>query len=478
MEAWFRRLFFVLLAIAGIGAVCQFGLAIWARNEFAGPESVVTAHATMLARDGTLYYRLNSYPYTVAAYTPLFYLSEAALHRLGMPARTAGRILSIAAWFALGWLTWRILISHTRDPATSALGVLLFVSNGLVLFWGTVGQVDVCATALALGAFCARRNLWWAGVLCCLAFFTKQTMVACPLAIFLLLWFRDRKLALQFGAGVAGLTAAVALGIDAALGGRFIDNIVRANINPFALEKLGQHLRYLLPVTGPLALIAVIGFRLRSPVFAYLAAAAAVFLATAGKVGSDLNYQIETTVLLIVCCCLALHSVDFFRLSIRGSKNWVTLLQIPLGVYLLVNLRLTGNQVLARFANERQFRSEVAALGPYVAGGGRLLSTDYNAMAQLRGTMEVETLIYTLLVDAGRVDPAPLLRDLANQAFSAIVLYEDLSQPRANLGAEILSLTAPQRSEIQKRYKLVAHLPGPYLDGVYVYQPFLPGKVL
>lgn len=470
MEAWFRCLFRVLLAVAGILAVTHLGLALWAQNEFTGPESVVTSHSLTLAREGALYYPLNSYPYTVSAYTPLFYLAEAGLHRLGVPARMAGRCLSMTAWLILGWLVWRLLMLHTRDPVASAAGLLLFASNGLLLFWGTVGQVDVCATALAVGAFYMRRNLAWAALLCCLAFFTKQTMVACPIAIFLLLWFENRRLAAWFGAGVAGSILAACLTIDAALGGRFIDNTVRANINPFALEKFGQHLGYLLRVTGPLILVIALGLR-RAPVYLYAATAALVFLGTAGKVGSDLNYQIEITVLCVVCASLALHSVDFFHLSLRGSKNWVTLLQIPLGVYLIVNLRLSGNQVLARFANEQAFRSELIALQPYQAGSGRLLSADYNAAVQLRGHMEVETLIYTLLVRAGEVDPKPLQDDLAAGAFGTILLFEDLSRPVMQTSDEILSLTKPQIEEIRKGYKLVAHVPGPYLNGVYVYQP-------
>ena len=93
-----------------------------------------------------------------------------------------------------------------------------------------------------------------------------------------------------------------------------------------------------------------------------------------------------------------------------------------------------------------------------------------NALAQLRGRIEVEVQIYKLLVRAGRIDPEPLRRDIARQAFAVIVLYQDLSQP-IDTDLEVPTLPESQRNEIRRRYRLVKHIPGPYLRGVYLYEP-------
>ena len=76
--------------------------------------------------------------------------------------------------------------------------------------------------------------------------------------------------------------------------------------------------------------------------FVYLGLAALVFLGSAPKTGSDLNYQLEFTIVLIVCTSLSLHALDFFSLSFRRTRTWVTLLQLPLGVFLVVNARTTA----------------------------------------------------------------------------------------------------------------------------------------
>jgi hypothetical protein len=195
------------------------------------------------------------------------------------------------------------------------------------------------------------------------------------------------------------------------------------------------------------------------------------FLASAPKIGSDLNYQLEFTVVLILCASLSLFATDFFRLSFLRCKAGVTLLQLPLGVFLVVNYCTTSSMLLMRYVLERQTRVEVAALESSLADGGRVLSADYNAVIRLRGRLDVEMGFYRLLVETGLVDPGPLQRDLAATAFSTILLMEDLRNHGAPLDAEVSSLPATQLDEIRKRYTLVKHVPGPAMDGVYVYKP-------
>ena len=199
----------------------------------------------------------------------------------------------------------------------------------LAVFWG-IAAFYQCSRYLLNG----EKTLLWAGGLAVLAFFTKQTMIALPATLCLLLFAQRRKVALQFGACVAGVILALFVAINTTLHGRFLADTVLANLNPFSLGKLGQHLMFTLPTAGPLFLVAAAGTRpairagLQAP-FAYLAAALLVFAITAPKIGSDVNYQIEFTVVLILCASVALNRLDFFRLSFAGNRTWITLLQVP-----------------------------------------------------------------------------------------------------------------------------------------------------
>ena len=487
-ERTFRSILVVFAALAALLILAHLGMLLWAQNGFTGGECVVAAHASMLVHDGTLYYDFHHYPYTVAPYTPLFYLLDAGLQKAGLPIYTAGRIISFAASLGIVALGWYLTLLYTKERYSAAMWALLCGSSSLLFIWGTVGQVDVLALFWALAAFylysrydlLGEQTLIWAGACALLAFFTKQTMLACPAAICLHLFFTRRKMtAVKFASSCLAVAAIVVFSLDAALGGRFLADTVRANLNPYSVAKLVSHLRFALLVAGPLMLVVLLGARQAigktgAAPFVYLGLAALVFLGSAPKTGSDLNYQLEFTILLIVCTSLSLHALDFFSLSFRRTRTWVTLLQLPLGVFLVVNARTTASLLLMRLAAEQQSRTEVAALQSTLGAGGRVLSADYNAVVRLRGRLDVEMAFYNLLVSVGAVDPEPLRRDIAASAFSNIILLEDVRTDHSPLEIEISTLPAAQLAEIRKHYTLVKRIPGPVLDGVYVYQPTNP----
>ena len=484
-ELVFRRILLVFAVVAALGILGHLGLLLWAQNSFTGGECVVAAHASMLIHDGTLYYDFHHYPYTVAPYTPLFYLLDAALQKAGLPIYTSGRVISFAAALGIVALSWYLTLLYTKERYSAAMSALLCASSSLLFVWGTVGQVDVPALFWALTAFylysryalLGENTLIWAGVCALLAFFTKQTMLACPAAICVILFFTRRKMtAVKFGLSCLAVAAIVVFSLDAALGGRFLADTVRANLNPYSVHKLLLHLRFALLESGPLVLVVALGARQAikktgAAPFVYLGLAAMVFLASAPKTGSDLNYQLEFTILLILCTSLSLHALDFFSLSFRRTKTWVTLLQLPLGLFLIVNYRTTAPALLMRFASEQQSRAQVAAVQSSLADGGRVLSADFNAVVRLRGRLDVEMAFYNLLVSVGAVDPEPLRRDIAASAFSTIILMEDVRTAHSPLDIEISTLPAEQLAEVRKHYTLVQHIPGPVLDGVYVYKP-------
>jgi hypothetical protein len=213
-----------------------------------------------------------------------------------------------------------------------------------------------------------------------------------------------------------------------------------------------------------------------------LAAAAGVMALTAPKIGSDLNYQLETMTVLCLCAGWSLHRLEFFPLWLRRDPGWVTLLEIPLLLHISLNVTLTAKAVLERNGLEDLRRQEIAALRPYLERArGPVLSVQIDPLLQTGRRLEVEPLIYTLLVDAGAVDPEPLRRDLANGRFALVLLYEDLfagaawANPLRN--PEIPSLPESHLREIRENYRLAGHVPGPLLGGDYLYEPAERGRV-
>lgn len=481
-ERWLRRILIGFLAIGALVVLANCCVLLWGQNEFTQPESVVAAQSMMLAHDGTFYTSLRGYPYTVNAYMPVFYLLDAGLIRLGAPAFVAGRFISFAALLGIYAICWRVLKLVGKSPYCAWLGTALCVWTSVLLAWGTVGQVDTLAIFFALTAFhqYLRRALLAASVFAVLALFTKQTALAAPAAIFLgLLFERPRlanwKTALAFGSGAFGFVLAAAFALNLATHGGFFANTLFANINPFAWEKLSQHVNYIAIAAGQLILVTAICVRAmwRSQskmLLVYLGFAAAIFLLTAPKIGSDSNYQIETTVLLVLCASAGADALGFFDHVLHTSRSLIPFLQVPLALHMVLNVRISVPFLIARVVKEQMFRQQVAELKPLVPTSGRIVSTELNAMVNLRGRLDVEPLIYTLLVKAGRIDPMLLQGDLASASIPAVILYQDVNKPFDN-DPELPTLPPSQLDEIRKHYKLTRHVPGPYLDGVFVYEP-------
>lgn len=484
-----ERLFAGVLRVCSVLCVlcvlCYAVTMLRARHELSQPESVVVAQSTMLARDGTLYYSLKDYPYTVCAYMPIFYLMQAMFVRAGLPAMLVGRVISFAALLTSFFLCWRLVLLYTGSRYAAWIATVAASSSALLLNWGTTGQVDMLAVTLSLAAFDqfsrfyvrGENALVWAGLFSFAAFFTKQTMLAAPAAMFVLLLLRNWKTALLFGAALGGSIAAVALGINTMLNGRFFTNTVFANINPFDVAKVAQHLKYFALFSGallvPFAASATRMARSRSAaLLVYFILTTILFLALASKVGSDSNYQVEPTILLIVCTCAGLVELNFFDLFFHNSKSWITLMQLPVAVFLLLNYRIAVPDTIGRYWKENMFRAEMAAVEPYLRNSsGRIFSTDLDPVVRFRGRLDIEPLIYGLLVSAGRIDPEPVKRDLANADFPLVILYEDIDHPIEDASLEIARLQPMHLAEVRRHYRLVDHIPGPYLGGIYVYQP-------
>jgi hypothetical protein len=235
-------------------------------------------------------------------------------------------------------------------------------------------------------------------------------------------------------------------------------------------------IRYFVSISFGLLVIVAVSFgrMLRGRAMApcmYLILALLVFLGTAPKIGSDTNYQMESTLLLAICAGIGLHQVQFFDLYFERGKSWITLLLIPLALHIAIGYRVSANTLLGRLMHEKLFRAEIEQLKPYVPpSGGLVLCTDFNAMVRLRQRMDVEPYIYNILVSARVIDPEPVRRDLARGAFSTVILSEDVFQPEQLQGADIGTLPASQLDEVRRHYRLVRRVPGPFLDA-FVYQP-------
>ena len=473
-----------ILAVVGMAAM--FAVALWARNGLTPVEAMVGLHSHMYAQGEGLYHPLNQYPYTVAAYGPIYYSLCALLDRVGVPIYLAARAISILSLLGALWFGWRILARLVPEGAAArTTGLLLAAVTANLLYWGSVGQVDMLAVCWSLAAFSSfldwragGGSIWLAGLYVILAVFTKQTALAVGATIGLLLLWEDRRTAARWIPAVALVGVSIAAALQRATNGAYLDNAIFANLNPFQGDKLVDQGKYFLLTSGGLLLTAACGVRhatrKTAPLFLYTGLALAVWLLTAPKVGSDLNYQLEMGLLLALAAGVGLDQMGFFSAVIANRRTAITLLQIPIVLHVALNLTLTARTAAERAVFESAKTADIEALRPYWGTAKRrVLGGHYDATLQLRGRIEVETLIYTLLVEAGRVDPGPVLRDIEAGRFDTVMLPFDVTaEPKPTwLNAEVTPLPKAHLDAVRAHYRLVKHLDGAFLNGNYIYEP-------
>lgn len=485
-ELVFRRILIAFSIAAGLVALIQAGVSLWATHGITEVEAIIAAQATALSSGGGLYYDLDRYPFTVSPYGPILYGLEAVASMLGLSPMVVGRVISMVALAGTIWLVYRLVSLYSENRYAAWCGALLAASTANLVTWGSVGQSDMLGlffSVAALERYCTYRvkeqrpALLTSAVLIAAAIFTKQTFLAAGATITILHFVSSPKRSLRYIAGLAAAGGFTVLALNWMTSGGYWSNAVLANLNPFSLSKLGDQFEYFAFTASALCLLAVCGLaagknRSIHPFVLYLMFAALMLFATASKIGSDLNYQIETVIALSLVSALALDRLRFFSLLFAGDKGWVTLLQIPLLFHIVLNCAVTGKVAIQRIAMDLDRDQQFQTLEPLLPSTGRLLSVEINPVLQTGRTIEVEPLIYTLLVDAGMSNPEPVLADLREQRFDRVVLFENLfDSNRPDLGPEAPSLPAEHLSTITEQYSLLRHIPGPLLGGLYVYAP-------
>jgi hypothetical protein len=281
-------------------------------------ESIIYDQAARLARGEALYQPLDRPPFTVAAYTPFYYVLVAAVQPLALPPFLPGRVVSFAsalvAAVVVGWLAAR----RTSDRRAGFVAALLFMAFGFPgdFPWFAFVKEDMFGVALSLIALAVldhgsdRRHAAWAGALAGLAFLTKQTFVAVGVAGVAWLWFRTRPSAIVFAA-IAFAVGLVPCLLLAWSNPAFIDNTILANLNPSRSEILRSNLDVLWRSQGVLVVLAllpvlvgVLPLRkwLQDPLVPFWLLMLLLLPIGLAKVGSNTNYWIDFAAVSAVLC--------------------------------------------------------------------------------------------------------------------------------------------------------------------------------
>jgi hypothetical protein len=297
-----------LCRLVPAAAVCFF--LAWCflslRSDFAwdDAEPEILNQAWRLARGQSIYRNIDSPPFAFAAYTPLYYAVVALLLKVTGLSFLPAKLISFLSAISIGWAMVRL---NRQWHGTAQDGIwaafFLFLIPAF-LYNASRSHVQMMAVALSVWSLVFfLRNRWLETVLispllAVLAFYTKQTQVALPLALAVYLAVRDRRRLLPYVATgtVTGLIPL--LWLQQATGGDFLLDTVQ-------LARLAYHVAAIplifLHHAGPVFLFLGLAmstswrrFRggLWEPIDLYLASVLLTTLVSLGRLGAHGQYLV------------------------------------------------------------------------------------------------------------------------------------------------------------------------------------------
>lgn len=380
------------------------------------PESAVVLGAQHLMHGEPLYSDFHKSPFNINAYTPGY------AYLLSIVSRAAQ--LSTPEMYVWGRrivLTFAILISIlilVRVREHALLCAVLFLTSYSLWPVACTNRPDLPAIFLSLCGFVffiSMRRLIIALIFFLAAFATKQSVIAAPIAVTLiLLWERKWQKALLFGFSFVALAGAFLILLHLKTNGLSTMNLIDANVAPFSLSNARLILNNVLQ-SNPLIFVLAIAALFLWPTFyaekLYFTTSLLLALITSAKLGSSTNYFVEP---LAVGCLFAGEIV-------KRAK--------PLILALFVVLAVPQINYLWNAISETNFQPRSSAQALIASANGYVISDDPHATLYAAKPFFVDPFNLSFLETHHRWDSKPLIEMLQNGDVKLIVLMSPIERP-------------------------------------------------
>jgi hypothetical protein len=417
-------------------------------------DSEILNQAWRLASGKSLYTDPNSPPFSFAIYPPLYFALVAFLLKFTGLSFLPAKLLSFLAALSIGWGMVR-LHREWKAPGRDGLWAAFFLFL-IPAFIYNAARCHVQMTAVALSVWSLvffLRNRWPATLvlsplLAVLAVYTKQSMMALPLAIVIYLAFRKPRWLLPYVlvSFIAGLIPL--LWLQKITEGRFLtDTVYLARLSYDARQIPGIFMHHAGPLILFICLAACLAWgRFRANrwelVDVYFACVLLTTIASLGRTGAHGQYVVE---LLVVTLLFLLRTTGLP--SMQGRNVLVAVQVLCLLVYapLFVFLEEGPYGIASYRAAEKIY--------PIVReGSGPILSDQGSFPLFTRGEIYLQPFHFAGLTRAGLWDQNLLIREIDKRIFSWVIIGFDLENPR--LSADNIERFTPEMIEaLRKNYR-------------------------
>lgn len=400
-----------------------------------------------VAEGRPLYPPIDGLPWALHIYHPLTYLPGGliARHREWSAEQLwlAGRIIPYASAWGIVLLVAYYLYRRGQDWRPAALGAAMVVyyhSSTLTDFFRNRPETPAILLALAgwmLVQLRPRGWLLWAALCCAASIGFKQTMLAAPTAIVLELALERRWRATAAFALVTGTLVAALVALCFTLGGSgYYQHAVEAmQSNPIRPWAAARHFYPLLlrehwgvlPAVCLVAVVWLLPRRRYRGLLVYLGVCLVLTSVAHGKVGADVNYHAELSLLMVLTAAAGIADMTAQRARLVAAP----LAMLVVATWLAIAWHGPGwNHVSLNRAHPRPhgyersppFGNLASHIARYEPLRGQLLSLNNEIAVRVGDPAVFDWLALKLLVESGQLDFEQLLDLVRQQHYRAIVL--------------------------------------------------------
>lgn len=450
----------VSVTVVRVGLIALAGLLLWHAYHFvAGSMRAVAYPHELDYGEGIVWFQVQQlfageafgdihiFPAVVFHYTPLFHLLSGLVAGLGIDPLAAGRIVSLLSTAAMAILIGAIVryfvlqsqgTRRTANACAAIAGLTLLVAFP-VKIWAPLMRVDMLAFALTLAGIYAglraiRQPAWiyLAAFFFVLAVYAKQTMIAAPASVFLVLLLYRPRTALKgiFTCVIAGsiVLAALAYATD----GGFLRHVFLYNVNRIDLGRIEQ--------------IGIIAFGHSFLILAALMGVATTVPALRRFTVHRRKSAPQDAADAMVGCYLLLTTIMLLLVLKSGSSvnyfiEWFAVLAIYVGfaTRIATETPFTGKLAVAALCAQalflapdqypaRFFQARAPGLAQLTEmvrqAKGPVISDDMVVVMRAGRPVLWEPAIFTELAATGVWDETPFVRMIEQRRFAFFIIYQ------------------------------------------------------
>ena len=432
-------------------------------------EPEILDQAWRLARGESIYRGIDTPPYAIPIYPPLYLAFVAALMKFTGLSYLPAKLLSFLSGLSIGWALIRLNREWNKSGQGGLWAAFLLFLIPAFLYNVLRSHVQMMAVALSLWSFVFFiRNRWketlvLSPLLAALAVYTKQTQIALPLAMAIYLAMRHRRWLFPYLSLLALSVLIPFLWLQKITDGHFFTDTIqlaRLSYDALMIPQIFMH------HAGPILVFIVIAFLTfyrrilhfqLEPIDCYFGCVYAITFISLGRIGAHGQYVVE---LLVVTLAYLLRTTGLP--AVRGRKVWVSIQVLILFLYAPLFV-FVEEGLWSRAANKAS-----GAIYQTIRGEpGPILSQQGSFALFGRGEIYIQLFHFTGLSRAGKWNQGRFLNDITQRKFPYVITEFPIENP-ANTESSTERFTPEMLSALRENYRRALF--------VHPYFVYIPGK--